>query len=242
MTAAVTSQRWLDAQAAEQRYWSGVPVQTGEFLRVLAEKAQVAEWTARQLGPSLPRGDVTETGIGPLGVGCAHFLRGDPQRTIVGVEPLPLVDAATLRIPEPLHAVVLACRHERYRHVRATGEETGLPSEHFELAFCYNVLDHVRDPGALLRETHRILRPGGRLVVGCDVVSLLSQVRFALWVRHRHRDEIAVQAHTFRFRAAALLRLVEDAGFRIETQERVRAERLHDLVGHARRVLLIGAK
>ena len=43
--------------------------------------------------------------------------------------------------------------------------ELDLPSESFDLATIWHVLEHVPDPGAVLRKVHSLLRPGGILVV-----------------------------------------------------------------------------
>jgi ubiquinone/menaquinone biosynthesis C-methylase UbiE len=39
------------------------------------------------------------------------------------------------------------------------------PAEHFEICLCLDVLEHVKDLSPLLEEIHRILRPGGEIIV-----------------------------------------------------------------------------
>jgi SAM-dependent methyltransferase len=40
-----------------------------------------------------------------------------------------------------------------------------LACERFDIVFCTQVIEHVPDPGALVEETFRVLRPGGFLVL-----------------------------------------------------------------------------
>ena len=241
MTAQVTVERWHDAQAAEASYWDAVRMEPLEFTRVLREKVEVAEWIAASLPPDAAAGDHVEIGIGPLGVGCAHFLH-DAGEAIVGVEPLRLLDLDELDLPLPLVAAVAACRSDRYEHVQAPGEATGLDEGRFALAVCYNVLDHVRDPLTVLRETSRLLRPGGLLALGCDTVSVLSRLRFRLLIERRQPDDIGVRAHPFRFRAGELDALVARAGFVVLTRSPASRNRVSETAGRARRVLLLARK
>ena len=39
------------------------------------------------------------------------------------------------------------------------------PAEHFDVCLCLDVLEHVKDLPSLLREIHRILRPGAEMIV-----------------------------------------------------------------------------
>jgi 2-polyprenyl-3-methyl-5-hydroxy-6-metoxy-1,4-benzoquinol methylase len=58
--------------------------------------------------------------------------------------------------------------------VRAFAEETPFPDASFDLACINEVLEHVMDPAAVIREAERIVRPGGLVVVSapCDAVAM----------------------------------------------------------------------
>ncbi|MHB8644058.1 MAG: class I SAM-dependent methyltransferase [Gaiellaceae bacterium] len=242
MSSAVTATRWLSAQEAERTYWSALSVDADEIVRVLVEKAAIARRIDRLIPARARAGDVVELGVGPLGVGCLHFLLPQPDGDLIGLDPIPLMAIDELAVPEPLDALVRACRAMRYRHVEATGEETGLPTGAFALAVSYNMLDHVRDPGAVLRETHRILKQDGMLVLGCDTVSVASRLRYDLYLTRRYAGELGVRAHTFRFSARTLESMVRDAGFRIESFDERPRRALADLVGRSQRVLLTAVR
>jgi len=242
MSVGVSVERWQEAQRAEQSYWDDVLSDGAEFARTLTEKVHAAAWADQRLpGGPIP-GDCVEIGIGPLGVGCMHFMAGAAGRTLVGVEPLPLLSPEALRLPASLAATVASCQGGRYEHRRAKGEDTGLEAGRFGLAVCYNVLDHVHDPAAILREIARLLRPGGTLLLGCDTVSLASLARFHGYVKHRHPDSIGVRAHPFRFRTRDLIAMAERAGFRVLDDNRRRPAPLHDAAGRAHRLLMLCEK
>jgi SAM-dependent methyltransferase len=57
-----------------------------------------------------------------------------------------------------------------------TAEETGLPDASFDLVLCTQVIEHCLNPWAAVREIHRILRPGGHLIVSAPHV----------WFYHPH--------------------------------------------------------
>lgn len=53
--------------------------------------------------------------------------------------------------------------------VRAFAEETPFPDSSFDVACINEVLEHVIDPGAVIREAERIVRSGGIVVVSVPV-------------------------------------------------------------------------
>jgi len=242
MSVGVSVERWREAQRAEQSYWDDLLSDGAEFARTLAEKVYAASWAEQRMIAGPPAGDWLEIGIGPLGVGCMHFLPAPGSRALVGVEPLPLLQGDALRLPASLAATVAACQTDRYEHLQAKGEETGLETGRFGLAVCYNVLDHVHNPSGILDEMARVVRPGGLMLLGCDTVSVASLVRFHAYVKRRHPDSIGVRAHPFRFRAGDLIAMVERAGFRILDDNRRQPEWLHDAAGRAHRLLLLCEK
>ena len=51
-----------------------------------------------------------------------------------------------------------------------TAEDTGLPSESFDLVLCTQVIEHCMNPWKALAESRRILKPGGALIVSAPHV------------------------------------------------------------------------
>jgi hypothetical protein len=93
----------------------------------------------------------------------------------------------------------------------------------------------------MLREIHRILRPDGLFLLGCDAFSLLGVVRLRAYVNRRFRDRIFVRAHPFRFREPSLVSLLHETGFTVLAHTRRRPYWLRDLAGGERRVLFLCA-
>jgi SAM-dependent methyltransferase len=89
----------------------------------------------------------------------------------------------------------------------------GYPAGHFDVVLVWHVLEHLREPDAALAEMHRVLRPGGRLVVAVPNFSSW-QARWAgpAWF---HLDP---PRHLHHFPLAALRRLVERSGFAIASE------------------------
>ena len=235
---------WQQAQRAEREYWWRVVVNdAGEFARITAEKVFAIQWALSTVPDLLSiSGPYVEIGIGPLGVGCVHLLPDAQNRRLVGIDPLPQIDDDSLSLPSPFCSLIEACRSGNYKQVQARGEETGLNEAHFALAVCYNALDHCCDPKAALKEICRILKPNGYLLLGCDVVSSLSLLKFHLYVKRVHSQSIGVRAHPFHFQTAELENLVKKTGCTLLAVNRRRYEFIHRLFGRAHRMLIVGRK
>ncbi|MDH7500059.1 MAG: class I SAM-dependent methyltransferase, partial [candidate division NC10 bacterium] len=53
----------------------------------------------------------------------------------------------------------------RLEYIQARGEELPFPADHFDKILASEVLPMIPDPGDLLREIRRVLKPEGRLVI-----------------------------------------------------------------------------
>lgn len=92
--------------------------------------------------------------------------------------------------------------------IAPTLAEAAYPDAFFDGVILWHVLEHVPAPREQLQEVHRILKPGGKLVVAVPNFSSL-QARWSgpAWF---HLD---VPRHLFHFPAAALRQLLESTGF-----------------------------
>jgi len=82
------------------------------------------------------------------------------------------------------------------------------PAASCDLVLLMHVIEHVPDPRDLLRECHRVLRPGGRLVVATPSIDSRGLRRFG-----RHWRGLEPPRHLTLFGAAALLALARQTGF-----------------------------
>jgi SAM-dependent methyltransferase len=91
--------------------------------------------------------------------------------------------------------------------------DAAFDADHFDEIVIWHVLEHLADPRATLQEAHRILRPGGRLIVAVPNFSS-AQARWsgAAWF---HLD---LPRHLFHFPAHALRELVSSCGFEIQSE------------------------
>jgi len=82
----------------------------------------------------------------------------------------------------------------------------------FDTVIIWHVLEHLHDPRGVLEEIHRILRPGGKLIVAVPNLSSL-QARWTgpAWF---HLD---LPRHLYHFSLRSLETLIERTGFEVES-------------------------
>ncbi len=233
----ITHSRWQQAQVVEQQYWQRVRDDTLEFMRILYEKYRFLDVIANNCPialnpPSDRRGEALEIGIGSLGIGVASLLEPFGAWKITGIDPQPRVTPGNL--PAPLLAFYERLMQGNLTYIEGGAENLPFPNQSFDLAACYNVLDHTHNPFAIVREVHRVLRPGGFFLLGLDALSLASWVRHKLFI-----NDIA---HPYKFLAWQVERLLPDHGFQLLYFSKDRKEWRHRLVAKARRLIAVGRK
>jgi len=96
-------------------------------------------------------------------------------------------------------------------HIAPRLEDVGLPANEFDLVMVWHVLEHLPQPAETLLEIHRLLKPGGRVVVAVPNFSSW-QARWAGpdWF---HLDP---PRHLYHFPLAGLKRLLRRCGYDLE--------------------------
>jgi 2-polyprenyl-3-methyl-5-hydroxy-6-metoxy-1,4-benzoquinol methylase len=146
-------------------------------------------------------GDPPRAGARLLDVGCGPglFIRAALERgwTGDGVEVSPGLAAYARTIAG------IRVREETF-------ESAGLSDGTYDAVSLLDVLEHVREPGVFLEKASRILRPGGKLIVGTPDFRSLSR-----WILGRDWSVLSPAEHMFYFTASTLARMLDAAGFEV---------------------------
>ncbi len=78
---------------------------------------------------------------------------------------------------------------QKLHHLAAFGDRLPFNSAYFDIAVISGTLEHVLDPWEVLRETRRVLRPGGLMLVQCPYGGMEGGQRNA------HADELSFRSH-----------------------------------------------
>lgn len=92
--------------------------------------------------------------------------------------------------------------------------DVGYDSGTFDLVTLYEALEHVYEPVTTLQEVHRILKPGGRVVVEVPNWDALTRMVFGSWWL-----PLLLPTHLQHFTRRHLAECVERAGFELSHQQ-----------------------
>jgi len=247
-------QRWQFAQTAESSYWNSVISDPLELLRITYEKVAAVQWASKALKDIFgdEQGTWVEIGIGPIGpigIGCIHLFPKDitGNRQLLGVDPLSQMDFDKKKIPLPLQALIEACHTNKYSHLVNMGEDIQINSGSSIFVACYNVLDHCYEPRKILSEITRILKPGGYLLLGCDVYSWAGLMKYRLRnalaaMRLINLKSIGDVAHPHQFLARDLENLLRSFDLELIAINRRNHEKVRRFWSHSYRMLIVARK
>ncbi|HYF91893.1 MAG TPA: methyltransferase domain-containing protein [Symbiobacteriaceae bacterium] len=151
-------------------------------------------------------------GIGPadrvvdVGCGTGFMLLGAARlaRQVVGIDVTPAMLAEAKRRVDEAGLTNVTLRE-------ATAEALPFADQRFDVALTRLTLHHFGNPGRVLGEMHRVLRPGGRIVL-CDITASEDPGKADL---HNRLERLRDPSHVRHYPAGAIVKTMEGAGFTV---------------------------
>ena len=181
--------------------------------RSSAEYERSSKQFLRSMVPPAPKLNILDVGCG-TGLNSSHFAKAGHRVYGVDISPVAI---------------------ERYCEHGFDGSVVDLdrgplpvPSAAFDLVYASEVIEHCKDTSGFLRELHRALKPGGKLLLSTPNSAFWPYRLLALW--GRTPTECQHPGHIRFFSKRGLTRAIAEAGF---TVTEVAARHMYMIVGAA---------
>lgn len=186
----VTESEFEQAQKCELANWEKDASNVTRIIYELEEHSGAIE-PLRQISKGRRYERALEVGVGCYGLGFlgVHFF--DQIDHLDGVDPLPRL---TLNLNDPLLQAYVDGVQSRVQYRQARGEALMAEDATYDLVASVNVVDHARDPAAIVSEIDRVLKPGGHFLFGVNTLSWAGEIKWKL-NRWRNPDAWLFRAH-----------------------------------------------
>jgi O-antigen biosynthesis protein len=159
---------------------------------------------------------VLEIGCGPGSQ--SKVFRGQLGCNVVGIE----IDASRAKEARKY------CREVHVANLDTDDLSQLLKEERFDVVVCADVLEHLRDPEAVLRSLKSFLNVNGYLVASIPNVTHVAVVYEMIHGRFEYRTEgLLDSTHVKFFSCASALSLIESAGYWVAELQKVRSFAQH---------------
>lgn len=145
---------WFYRDSPNYAYWNDVIFPASEAARrEKIFKPRVDNVLAMCAKYNVPTGSLLEVGAG-FGTFCTEVKARDVFKRVVAVEP-------TRALAETCRQRGLEVIEKPIEHIDMSGEEG------FDVVANFEVIEHLFDPSAFIRDMTKLLRPGGIMVLAC---------------------------------------------------------------------------
>lgn len=202
----VTFKRWKQAQDYERKHWEKL----AEKITLTQDDLDWYQWKANQLKRrflskisdiNFEDENILEIGSGPVGI--IVFLKGKKRYAIDPLE--------NFFKNSP---ILTRWRDKDVEYLQGSGELLPFEDGDFSLVIIDNVLDHSQSPNEVLKETFRVLAPGGFLYLMLNVHST-----WGVKVRSLMEMFQLDKGHPHSYSKMSLRRALKNMGFEIYHEE-----------------------
>lgn len=142
-----------------------------------------------------------------LDIGCAS---GTMTNNILRILPKSEITAIDV------YPAAIAYAQRKYPHIRflvTDAHKLPFKDNSFDLAVCYETIEHVIDPQKVLEEIRRVIKKDGLAIIGMDSGSVLFRIVWWIWEKTKGRVWKGAHLHPFRHRE--LERIILDTKFKV---------------------------
>lgn len=107
--------------------------------------------------------------------------------------------------------------HPGIKFLVADAHKLPLKNKTFDLVTCIETLEHLEDPEKALKEIFRVLKSGGKVLIGQDTNNWLFKAVWFIWTKTR--GKVWQDSHIHPLHAQDLGKLIKKTGFKIKIKK-----------------------